>query len=78
MKYIITDQEECAVGADNKFHRDIAKGLKGKVSGAGYIDQDENGATYVYGESIEYGIKSKQEDLKILSRALKEITEIYR
>ena len=64
MKYVISDLGEITIG--NDFHFNLARGFLGKVVRAGHCHLKE-GIYEVFGESIGYGIKAKDEDAKILS-----------
>ena len=71
MKYIITDQNEVAVGI-NTYHQIIKDELKlkGRVIAAGHCEfVKETGKYRVYGESVGYGIQSKPEDADVLNSA---------
>lgn len=69
MKYVISDQEEVAVGWG--YHRDLAKSFLGKVVGAAWYDVDpETNELTVYDGSIGYDMRAKPEDVPILKKFL--------
>ena len=60
MKYIITDKDEVRLGGS--FHQIMAEDCEGHVISAGHCEKNPDGTFRVFGESIGYGIKAKQED----------------
>ncbi len=63
MKYIITDKNEVVIGAN--YHKDLARGLQGKVVRAGECEKLKDGWT-VFGQSYGYGIKALNSDREYL------------
>lgn len=77
-KYIILDLI-CAtpvVFSDFLQHSDVARGLGGKVMGAGFCFLNEDGHYVCYGKSVSLGVESDAErDSKILNKYLGVIYE---
>lgn len=69
MKYVITDDHKVGLIHERALHADLAEGLYGQVTGAGYM-RVENGRVKVWGNSIGYGINAKDSDVPILEAAL--------
>lgn len=60
MKYVISDQDEFALGC-GVFHKDLAAGFKGRVIAAGYCIL-EGAQVHVSGKSAGFGIAAQPED----------------
>lgn len=70
MKYVITDQNEFAIGI-GAFHKNLAYGLKGRVTAAGYC-RITDGRVQVYGKSAGFGIEARPEDAAHLEQLIRE------
>jgi hypothetical protein len=69
MKYVITDEDEVAIGEDT-FHKILGEGLKGRVVAAGHCDfVEEDGSVKVWGGSVGYGINCRFEDAERICEA---------
>lgn len=70
MKYVITNKGEVKVGSEHTLHVHLTKNLRGEVIAAGHYDMNMQGiVTRVYGESIGYGIKAKEQDKETLQKS---------
>lgn len=80
LKYIVTDSGSFALFSETCVHADMARGMYGKPAGAGFarlfVDDEVENIEEVKlkivcgGESVSLGIKSREEDEKIINRAL--------
>lgn len=70
MKYVICDNQNIAIFSDVNTHADIAKGMYGKVTGAGFIFFKDN-KPICHGQSVSLKVKSNEEfDSYIIQKSL--------
>ena len=75
LKYVITEHNNFAIFSKGTNHGDIGKELHGDPVGAGFCTLRKHGDLdniniHCYGESISLGIESREEDEKIINKAL--------
>lgn len=77
LKYLVSSEHEFVIFNPLITHRDVAKGLEGKIIGAGFCvieaNQGHDGLCTdirCYGESTSLGIKSRPEDETFINSQL--------
>lgn len=81
LKYVITDKREFALFTKASEHKDVANSLFGTPKGAGFCELDVHyggrdvpivNVIECHGESISLGVKSREEDVKIMNEYLED------